>query len=148
MSLGVFAAIFAGATFGTLTAIEGSIARSIGPVNASLVEHMAAGVLSVLALLVVFSRSGLTFGEVRSVLPLAGFAGILVIVAVAGIAYSLPKIGVAAGNIALVFGQMAVAIAVDTFGIGGYERIPLTGSRIIGLLLLAAGVYLVLPRNA
>jgi transporter family-2 protein len=147
MTIGVFAAIFAGMMFGTLTAIEGLMARSIGPVNASLVEHFAAGVLSVIALVFVFSRKTLTLGETRPIIPLAAVASVLVIVAVAAIAFSLPKIGVATGNLALVFGQMAVAIAVDTFGIGGYERIPLSPARILGLLLLALGIYLVLPRN-
>jgi transporter family-2 protein len=147
MTIGVLTAISAGIMFGTLTAIEGLMARSIGPVNASLVEHLAAGVLSVVALVFVISRKGLTLGEARLVLPLAAVASVLVIVAVAAIAFSLPKIGVATGNLALVFGQMAVAIAIDTFGIGGYEKIPLSPSRVLGLLLLAAGVYLVLPRN-
>ena len=147
LSIGLLAAIGAGAAFGAVTAIEGTLAQSIGAVNASLVENIAAGAISALAFAFIISRGSVDWGATRDILPLAGLAGVLVIVAVAGIAYSVPQIGVAAGNVALVFGQVAIAVLVDTVGFGSYGRIPLNPSRIMGLLLLAAGTLLVLPRT-
>lgn len=147
ISLGGLAVIAAGAMLAVVTALEGTLSRLVGAVGASLLEHVAAGAVSAIALLVVLSRGQMSAPLSQS-MPLAGAAGVLVLVAVVGIAYALPRIGVTAGNVALVFGQMATAVLIDSLGLLGYERIPLSPARIVGLLLLAAGTYLVLPRNA
>jgi uncharacterized membrane protein YdcZ (DUF606 family) len=74
-------------------------------------------------------------------------SGLLGIGIIAGVAYALPKIGVAAGVSTLFAGQMAVAVVVDTFGLTGAEPIPLKWSRIGGLVLLALGTWALLPRK-
>lgn len=146
LNFGVLAAVAGGAAFGLVTAIEGVLGRRVGPLNASLLEHIAAGAASILLLAIVLARGSFTAQTARTGLPLAALGGVVVVVAVVGIAYALPRIGVFAGNTAIVFGQMAIAVLIDTAGLVGYERIPLTWTRVLGLLLLAAGVYLVLPR--
>jgi uncharacterized membrane protein YdcZ (DUF606 family) len=60
----------------------------------------------------------------------------------------MPRIGVTAGNMALILGQMAIVVLIDTVGIGSYPRVQLTIPRIAGLLLMVAGIYLVLPKNS
>jgi uncharacterized membrane protein YdcZ (DUF606 family) len=52
-----------------------------------------------------------------------------------------------AGNMAIVFGQIAVAVVIDTLGLGGYDPIPLQPVRILGVILLGVGLYLALPRS-
>jgi len=74
-------------------------------------------------------------------------SGLLGIGIIAGVAYALPKIGVAAGVSTLFAGQMTVAILVDTFGLAGGEPIPLNWSRIGGLALLALGTWALLPKK-
>ena len=69
------------------------------------------------------------------------------LIAVAAISFAVPRTGVAAGNFALVFGQLMIAALIDAIGFPGMGKIPLTPIRILGLLVMAIGIYLVLPRE-
>ena len=144
-SLSVIVGAISGGIFGVVTSIEGTVARSVGPINASLIEHVFAACIAIPAVIILFIRGDLTWRNTRGILPISALAGVLVLVAVAGFAYSMSRIGVTAGNMALIFGQIAIVVLIDTIGVGGYDKVPLTLPRIAGLVLMAVGVYLVLP---
>ena len=146
--MGILVAGITGIVFGGVTAVEGYISRSVGAVNASLIEHVFAAMIAVPAVIYLFMRGTLTWEGTKSILPISAVAGVLVLVAVAGVAYAMPRIGVAAGNMAMMFGQMTVAVIIDMIGVGGYDKVPLTLPRIAGLALMIVGVYLVLPRQS
>ncbi len=55
---------------------------------------------------------------------------------------AVPKIGTAASLTAVVFGQLIGTLVLDTFGLLGVPRIPLSPWRILGVVLLLAGVLL------
>jgi uncharacterized membrane protein YdcZ (DUF606 family) len=148
INLGVFVAAIAGGVFGLVTTLEGAVARSVGAINASLLEHMFAGFIAIPAVIILFLRGNLTWNITRPILPIAALLGIFVLVAVAGIAYAMPRVGVTAGNMALLFGQIAVAVLIDTIGLLGYERVPLSLPRIMGLALMVIGIYLVLLKQS
>jgi transporter family-2 protein len=57
-----------------------------------------------------------------------------------------PRIGTAATIGLLVAGQLAAGAVIDRYGLFGFERIPLTGPRALGIALLAAGAVLTLRR--
>ena len=148
MRLGVMVAAVTGGVFGVVTTVEGYISRSVGAINASLIEHVFAAMVAVPAVIYLFARGSLTWDNTREIMPISAIAGVLVIVAVAGVAYAMPRTGVAAGNMAMLFGQMAIAIIIDSIGIAGYDKVPFTLPRIAGLVLMIVGVYLVLPRSS
>ena len=148
LNLGVIVAVITGGVFGAVTAIEGAIGRTIGALNASLLEHAIAGLIAIPAIVILLMSRRLEWDSTRSILPLSAVVAVLVILAVAGVAYSMPRIGVTAGNMVLLFGQLVIVLIIDTFGIGGYPQIPLSLPRIAGLLLMVAGIFLVLPRNS
>lgn len=147
LSLGLITAVITGGLFAVLVSIEGSMARVVGAINASLLEHLVAGGLSVIVVVFLILRGGFDWSPVRGVLPQAALAGVIVLVAVAGVAYAMPRVGVLAGVLALFFGQMGIAVLIDSIGLAGYEKIPLSPQRIIGLLIMTGGIYLVVPRN-
>lgn len=147
-NMGAIVAGITGMVFGGVTTVEGYIARSVGAVNASLIEHVFAAMVAVPAVIYLFMRGTITWEGTKSILPISAVAGVMVIVAVAGVAYAMPRTGVAAGNMAMMFGQMAVAVVIDLIGIGGYDKVPLTWPRVLGLALMIVGVYLVLPRQS
>ena len=148
MRLGVIVAAVTGGVFGVVTTVEGYISRSVGAINASLIEHVFAAMVAVPAVIYLFARGNLTWDNTREIMPISAIAGVLVLVAVAGVAYAMPRTGVAAGNMAMLFGQMTVAVIIDSIGIAGYDKVPFTLPRIAGLALMVIGVYLVLPRQA
>ena len=148
INLGVCVATIAGGVFGLVTTFEGAVARSVGAINASLLEHMFAGFIAIPAVIILFLRGNLTWNITRPILPIAALLGIFVLMAVAGIAYAMPRVGVTAGNMALLLGQIAVAVLIDTIGLLGYERVPLSLPRIVGLVLMVIGIYLVLLKQS
>jgi bacterial/archaeal transporter family-2 protein len=148
MNIGVIVAAIAGGIFGAVTTIEGTVARSVGAINASLLEHLFAAFIAIPAVSILFLRGNLTWDNTRAILPVSALGGVLVMIAVAGIAYAMPRVGVTAGNMTMLFGQMAIAVLIDTIGVVGYDKVPLTFPRIAGLGLMIVGVYLALPRQA
>lgn len=146
-NLGVLVAGITGGVFGIVTTIEGTIARSIGAINASLVEHVFAAMIAIPAVIILFIRGNMTWDNTRGIMPLSAVAGVLVLVAVAGVAYVMPRVGVAVGNMGMLFGQMVIAVVIDTVGIAGYDKVPLSLPRLAGLAFMVIGVYLVLPRQ-
>jgi len=57
-----------------------------------------------------------------------------------------PRIGTTATIALLVAGQLAAGTVIDRFGLFGFERIALSGPRVLGIALLAAGAALTLKR--
>ena len=147
LNIGVIIGAITGGVFGLVTTIEGTVARTVGAINASLIEHAFAACIAVPAVIILFMRGSLTWDNTREIMPISALAGVLVLVGVAGVAYSMTRVGVTAGNMALLFGQMAIAVLIDTIGVAGYDKVPLTLPRIAGLSLMVIGVYLVLPRQ-
>jgi transporter family-2 protein len=147
MKIGLLAAVGAGCMFAIVTALEGGVARLVGGINASLYEHFFAGIIAIVAVGVILLRGNMDKDVTISVLPMSAIVGVLVLVSVATIAFAIPRTGVALGNFGLVFGQLLVAIVIDTVGFAGLERVPLTPQRILGLLVMAGGIYLVLPKD-
>jgi len=66
------------------------------------------------------------------------YGALYVTLAVIGV----PRVGAAVVICCAVFGQLFAALVLDTFGWLGVPRVPLNPSRIVGALLLAAGVLL------
>lgn len=147
LNLGLIVGAIAGGAFGVVTTVEGYVARSVGAINASLLEHFFAGFIAIPAVIFLFLRGNLNSENTKGILPLSAIIGVLVLVAVAGVAYAIQRVGVTAGNMAMLFGQMTVVVIIDMIGVAGYEKVPLSLSRIGGLVLIIIGVNLVLPRQ-
>lgn len=147
LKIGLLAALAAGCMFGVIVSLEGAVSKVVGGLNASILEHFFGGLIAFTAVGYLLIRKRVDWGSTISVLPMSVIVGILVFAAVATISFAIPRTGVALGNFALVFGQMLVAVVIDMVGFGALERVPLTPQRIIGLLVMAGGIYLVLPRN-
>lgn len=142
-------ALFSGLAIGIQSTLIGMAGRNTGAMITGFLVNIAAGLGAGLLLLVVYLYQGST--TVSGInLPTAGVivvAGLLGIGIIAGIAYALPRIGVAAGLSMIITGQMAMGVLVDTFGLTDGEPIPLSWSRIGGLALLALGTWLIVPKN-
>lgn len=132
---------------GLFTNLTGQV---ISPIRASFWIHVSGSLvgLIVMGVLVLRDKPFLPTVENPAALWLyvlcAGVAGILI---VTGVAFSFRHIGQTAGQVAILAGQMGIAITVDVLGVAG-QPIPLDWRRIAGLVLLAVASYLVLPQQA
>lgn len=142
-------AIGTGLTIGVQTTLINWGGRLVGPLSTGLLVNISGGTLGVLLLLAFSSRlTSLSWGTFKGAAPYVVAAGMLGVGIVAGAAFALPRIGIAAGMLAVILGQMLVATIVDTNGWGGLEPIPLSLSRVAGLVLLVVATWLLLPRTA
>lgn len=142
-------ALLSGLAIGVQSSLIGSAGKITGAVLTGLVVNFFAGAASGLLMAVMYARQGKNiFAEMQvSTVGMVFIAGILGVGIIAGIAYALPKIGVAAGLSMIISGQMIVAVVVDTLGLTGEEPIPLSWVRIGGLVLLVLGTWAIVPKR-
>ncbi len=142
-------ALFSGLAIGVQSSLISAAGKNTGAMLTGLLVNVLAGVAAGLLLFVVYVRQGnTTFSATQApTLGVIAVAGLLGIGIIAGIAYALPKIGVAAGLSMIITGQMTVGVLVDTFGLAGGQPIPLNWVRIGGLVLLALGTWIIVPKG-
>ena len=144
----LIAAVFSGVAIGAQASLNSTAGKITGATLTGLLVNFLGGTVAGLLLVIVYFQQGRSpFLSIQ--FPTWGIivaSGLLGIGIIAGIAYSLPKIGIAAGLSTIIASQMAVAIIVDTFGLAGGQPIPLSWARISGLGLLALGTWFLLPK--
>ena len=125
------------------SAVNARLREAVGaPVLSALISFLVgAAALGLMAALGVFGRGRLTeLGGSPWWIWIGGlFGAFYVTLAVIGV----PRVGTAVVISCAVFGQMAAALVLDSFGWLGVPRAPLNGWRILGGVLLMAGVLLI-----
>lgn len=147
--------IITGAIFAALTGIAiavqstitSRVGAQIGDIRTGILTNTMGGAIAGGMMLIWLLREGPEAWKVPPVLigatAVSGFIGILIIT---GISFSLQRAGVAAGLAGVIFGQLLLSAFIDSLGIGGVDPIPLSISRVLGLLVTGFGVYLLLPK--
>jgi transporter family-2 protein len=134
-----------------LSAAAGALVAMQPPINSKLgqaVGNFAAATISFMvgtaALLVVtIAIGGYHIGEIRHV-PWWYFAGGFIgAVFVASSLITVRTLGAGGVVAATIAGQLTFSVVIDKLGLLGLPEKPLHATRILGVLLLAAGVYLV-----
>lgn len=135
-----------------VTAIVGGLLAAQAPINARLatdIGRLPAALVSfvigtVLLLAIALVAGGM--GGVRGYsLPwyyLAG--GVLGALYVTTVLITVRPLGAGGLTAATITGQLAASMLLDRAGAFGLERQPLTATRLAGVVLLAAGTYLVI----
>ncbi|AQG80286.1 DMT family transporter [Spirosoma montaniterrae] len=123
-------------------------------VNANLRQAMANPILAAaisfgsgfVSLLLFLLVSGTTLPPLETARQLSWWkwtGGVIGAVYVSSVIISVPKIG-AANLISLsVAGQLLAAVLLDHYGMLGFAQHPVNGWRVLGMLLIVAGVVLV-----
>ncbi|HQF61159.1 MAG TPA: DMT family transporter [Anaerolineaceae bacterium] len=145
---GIVGALLTGLAIGTQSTLSGRIGMIIGNLRTGILMNLIGGGLAGILLLILIFVNSKTYTKAppQAWLMLA-IAGALGIVIITGVSFSLQRAGVAAGLGTIILGQMVVSVIADARGWGGADPIPVTLPRILGLLLLAAGVFLLLPKR-
>lgn len=145
---GVIGALLTGLTIGTQSTISSKIGSLIGSLKTGVLMNFIGGTLAGVIFIILMLINGKEYAKAPPLawvlLVIGGALGIMVIT---GVAFSLQRIGVAAGLATIILGQMAVSVIADSRGWGSTAPIPITLPRIIGLVLLVAGVYMILPKK-
>ncbi len=117
----------------------GAMTQIMGPKESMFITYASGGIL-VTALTLAIGASRLSAW--RSVPWYAFTAGALGLVIVGTVGYVVPRLGLATGFTIIVAAQFVMAALIDHFGWFGASVRPIDFSRLLGLGLLLAGVWL------
>lgn len=144
--LGVVAALGTGLAIGFQSTLSSRLGPLIGDLRTGLLMNVVGGsIAALIAAALMFRYGGQYIHVSRAALLMLIAAGALGVGIITGAAYSLPRIGIAAGLATIILAQLLISVLADTTGIGNVEPIPLTLRRITGLLVMGIAVYLLLP---
>ena len=125
--------------------VSGALGKRVGSVQAAAFGAIVAAVL--LVGLAVLTGRGASIGDVFRQPAWLMISGVFGAGIVLTLAYAPPRIGTFAAVALMIAGQLIAGAAIDAFGWLGTERIPITATRVIGLVLLSVGAALTLrPR--
>jgi transporter family-2 protein len=138
------AALLAGLATAVQAAANGGLGRRIGVLEAVGFSVMTTAVIISIVLLARGSL-GAPYAAFRHP-PWLWHGGVMGLVAVSGIAFAPPRIGVYATIALLIGGQLAASVVIDAFGLLGVERTGLNPARAAGVVLVVVGALLALRR--
>lgn len=120
--------------------VNAALATRVGNLEGSFVNHLV-GALFAGGLLLVGIRTGVLH---LTGIPLIYFSGgCLGVLVVAASNYAVQEAGVVLFSVLLLTFQLLTSAVIDHFGLVGGDVIPLTGPRVLGLVLLLVGAVLV-----
>jgi transporter family-2 protein len=140
-------AISAGAAVSVQAVINGSLGAQLN--NSMLAATISFGVGFMVALAVLVLSGGLTQAtalSLKGISPLLYTGGALGVLYVTSVLFLVPKIGVGSTIILVIAGQLLVSVMIDHFSLLGVTSRALDGPRMLGLLLVVAGAYLVIRK--
>jgi transporter family-2 protein len=122
--------------------INSHLGKRVGTFQAAFVSF-AIGTL-VLVVIASLAGDGLgRIGEARHVAWYYLLGGVLGAAYVTCVLVTVRSLGAGGVTAATITGQLLAAVLVDQFGLLGVAKHPITAGRVAGLVLLAAGVFLI-----
>jgi transporter family-2 protein len=139
-------AVMATAFAGGLVAMQAPINSGLGKAIGSLPAASFSFAIGLVALVGITFVSGEGFGQLGEVGGLSWYyliGGLLGAVYVTTVLISVRTLGAGGVTAATIAGQLSMSVVLDQLGILGLAQRQLTPGRVIGVALLAIGVYLV-----
>ena len=118
----------------------GLLDKNIGTLESVFITYSSGGILAAVAMIA--SRGG-NLKAVQTVPWYALSAGLVGLVIVGTISYTVPRLGLSKAFTVIVASQFLVASILDHYGLLGAAVRPMDLSRLAGMILLVAGVWLI-----
>jgi transporter family-2 protein len=143
--LAVLLGVGAGCLVGMQAPINSRLGKVLGSVQAATFSFLVG--TAVLLLVAMFVRGGLgTLGHVGRAPWWALVGGLLGAVYVTVALVAVRTLGASGLTAVVITGQLVISVVIDRFGLFGIAKQQIGAPRVIGLLLLAAGVVLVVRK--
>lgn len=139
----IFLMVLAGGMLAVQSPINAALSRTVGVLESSLVSF-AGGTLFLALAVLCLGRGHLAC--VAETPPWQWIGGILGAIMVLSTILAVPRIGVLATVLAMIFGNLVGAALIDNFGWFGLQVTPFGRQRLLGFALVLAGLLLVLRR--
>jgi transporter family-2 protein len=133
---------FVGGLIALQAPINSQLGRAVGTFQGALVSFVLGTV--VLVIIAAFAKGGFgTIGEARGLSWYYLTGGVLGAIYVTTVLVTVRSLGAGPVVAATIAGQLSASLVVDQLGILGVQKDPITATKVVGVLLLAAGVYLI-----
>jgi transporter family-2 protein len=143
--LAVLLGVGAGCLVGMQAPINSRLGKAVGSVQAATFSFLVGTV--VLLLIASFVRGGLGgLGHLGRAPWWAFVGGLLGAVYVTVALVAVRTLGASGLTAVVITGQLVISVAIDRFGLLGVARAPIGAQRVLGLVLLVAGVVLVVRK--
>ena len=133
---------FVGGLIALQAPINSMLGKAVGSFQAAFVSFAIGTVL--LAVIAAFAKGG--FGSIGEAKTLSWYyltGGILGAAYVTTVLVTVRELGAGPVVAATIAGQLTASVVLDQFGLLGLPKDPITVGKIVGVVLPAAGVYLV-----
>ena len=138
--LTILAGLAGGVAVGIQSPLAGAIGQRVGGTASSFIVHLSGMILSGALLML---RGGEKIGAWRT-LPWYMFGvGIFGLILYQTINITLPRLGSTMMVTLIIIGQLLMGVLIDHFGWLGVPSRPLDATRIVSVLVLLAGGYLI-----
>lgn len=140
-------ALITGALIPIQAATNAAYSKSVGnPVVTGLMVFVVG--LAAMSLFALVSKTALPSSQQLSSAPLYGYlGGIIVTIYVVMITVLVPRIGVGTAIAFIVTGQILCAVTIDHFGLFAVNVRHIDLRRLVGMLLIIAGICLVMKKK-
>ena len=128
-----------GAAVGLQSPMASMISQRLGIFESVFIVHLGGAIIALLPLL--FYGGG-RLSQWRSMPWYTLAAGIFGLIVIGAISYMIPRVGIAASITTIVAGQLLVGVLLDHFGLLGAAVRPVDLTRVVGLAVVLAGVWL------
>lgn len=137
--------VFGGVAVAIQAPINARLGSAIGgPLLAAFISF-AVGLLALLVVIVLSSEFP-SIGDFRNAAAWTFSGGVFGAFFIFAITFALLKLGSATTISATIFGQLLAALVIDRLGFFGLERIEISPYRLLGVVLIFAGVVLTQTR--
>ena len=133
---------FVGGLIALQAPINSQLGRTVGTFQGALVSFVLGTI--VLAMIAAFAKGG--FGTIADAKGLSWYyltGGVLGAIYVTTVLVTVRSLGAGPVVAATIAGQLSASLVVDQLGILGVEKDPITAVKVVGVVLLAAGVFLI-----
>lgn len=132
--------IAGGAAAAVQSPVNAGLGKRIGILEAGFVSFLT-GVFLLTLLVLIFGKG--SFSQIVHAPKWQLLGGVLGVIAVLAVIVSTPKLGVGVTLTGILLGQVVMGLIIDHFGLLNSQVVPLSPSRVMGVVLIALGVLLV-----
>jgi len=133
-------ALVAGLAIALQSLFSGIIGGRLGAAESSFIVHLGGFLLSGVILLLLRGGAIAQWATVPWYALTAGFLGVVI---VASVSFAVPRVGLASTLTLAIVAQLVMGAVLDHFGWFGAVPRPLDVARIVGLVAVAGGTWLV-----
>ncbi len=141
----IFIAVLVGACLCLQPIFISNIGKQAGALEASLISILTT--VSIMLLTVAFLGKG-DISKVTAVPKYYLLAGVLGLIIVVGSAFSVRILGPATALSIAIASQVILSVCLEYYGVFGIEQVPLSFTRVFGMILMVLGVIFIKGLNS